>query len=123
MLFFLRSLGPTTTTPQEERSQCIWRALERLIPDVRARAELALVGTPLTHERFLRRYKGTYGPAISARTGAFPGPGTPLPGLLRCGDSCAPGIGVPAAAASGMIAANTLVPVWDHWRLMDALGL
>ena len=63
------------------------------------------------------------GPAISAASGSFPGPGTPLPGLLRCGDSCAPGIGVPAAAASGMIAANTLAPVWSHWQLLDALGL
>lgn len=47
--------------PQEELSQCLWAALEKIIPDVRIRAELALVGTPLTHERFLRRYKGTYG--------------------------------------------------------------
>lgn len=46
---------------QEERSQCLWAALEKIIPDVRLRAELALVGTPLTHERFLRRYRGTYG--------------------------------------------------------------
>lgn len=46
---------------QEERSQCLWGALERVIPDIRARAEVALVGTPLTHERFVRRYKGTYG--------------------------------------------------------------
>ena len=70
-----------------------------------------------------RRYKGTYGPAISAANGSFPGPGTTLPGLYRCGDSCQPGIGVPAAAASGMIAANTLAPVLSHLQLLDALGL
>ncbi|KAI7837615.1 hypothetical protein COHA_008541 [Chlorella ohadii] len=114
---------PEYAALKEERSQCLWAALEKIIPDVRIRAELALVGTPLTHERFLRRYKGTYGPAISAADSSFPGPGTLLPGLLRCGDSCAPGIGVPAAAASGMIAANTLAPVWSHWQLLDALGL
>ncbi|KAI3428469.1 hypothetical protein D9Q98_007294 [Chlorella vulgaris] len=108
---------------KEERSQCLWQALERIIPDVRQRTEVKLVGTPLTHERYLRRYKGTYGPAISASTGSFPGAGTLLPGLYRCGDSCQPGIGVPAAAASGMIAANTLAPVWSHWQLLDALGL
>jgi hypothetical protein len=34
-----------------------------------------------------------------------------------------PGIGVPAAAASGMIAANTLAPVWSHLKLLDALAL
>ncbi|PSC69857.1 carotene isomerase [Micractinium conductrix] len=119
----LRPGTPEYAALKEERSQCLWKALEQVIPDVRSRAELALVGTPLTHQRFLRRYKGTYGPAISAATGAFPGAGTPLPGLYRCGDSCQPGIGVPAAAASGMIAANTLSSVWDHWKLLDALGL
>jgi phytoene dehydrogenase-like protein len=112
---------------KEERAAPLWAALERAIPDVRARAELTLVGTPLTHARFLRRAagKGSYGPAISAATGAFPGPATPLPGLYRCGDGCAPGIGVPAAAASGIITANTLAPVWSHLRLlgeMDALA-
>ncbi len=80
------------------------------------------IRTPFFFPPF-RRYKGTYGPAISARTGSFPGPATPLPGLYRCGDSCQPGIGVPAAAASGMIAANTLAPLWSHWQLLDALGL
>jgi len=82
------------------------------------------VGTPLTHERFLRRHRGSYGPAISAASGAtFPGPSTPVPGLTMCGDSCMPGIGVPAAAASGMIAANSLAPVWDHLALLDTLAL
>ena len=68
---------------QEERSQCLWQALERFIPDVRDRAELTLTGTPLTHERFLNRHKGTYGAAISAASGSFPGPQTPIPGLYR----------------------------------------
>ncbi|KAK9903392.1 hypothetical protein WJX75_004649 [Coccomyxa subellipsoidea] len=108
---------------KEDRSQVLWRALERAIPDVRERAELVLVGTPLTHERFLNRHRGTYGAAISAASGSFPGPQTPIPGLYRCGDSCAPGIGVPAAAASGMITANTLAPVHKHLQLLSALGL
>jgi phytoene dehydrogenase-like protein len=81
------------------------------------------VGTPLTHERFLRRHRGSYGPAISARSATFPGPKTPVPGLYACGDSTLPGIGVPAAAASGMMCANTLAPVWSHLQLMDALAL
>lgn len=36
-------------------------AVRRLIPDIDSRVEVALVGTPLTHERFLRRHRGTYG--------------------------------------------------------------
>jgi hypothetical protein len=47
-------------------ADCSLQALERVIPDVRSRAELTLIGSPLTHERFLRRHKGTYGPGISA---------------------------------------------------------
>lgn len=61
----------------------LWRALERAIPDIRERAELSLVGTPLTHARFLRRHHGSYGPAISAASGSFPGPQTDVPGLFR----------------------------------------
>ncbi len=61
----------------------LWAALERAIPDMRARAELVLVGTPLTHARYLNRHAGSYGPAISAAGGSFPGPQTPIPGLYR----------------------------------------
>jgi len=107
---------------KEERSRFLWQALERVIPGVRARAKIALVGTPLTHERYLRRHHGTYGAGFRADRGQhFPGPRTPLRGLLCCGDSTMPGIGVPAAAASGMVAANTLVPVRRHLSLLREL--
>ncbi len=36
----------------------MWKALERIIPDVRRRTEVELVATPLTHEFFNRRFKG-----------------------------------------------------------------
>jgi len=108
---------------KETRSEVMWQALERVIPDIRDRVELSLAGTPLTHERFLRRYRGSYGPAITAGKGLFPGPTTPLEGLLCCGDSTFPGIGLPAVAASGFITANTLVAVQDHWKLMKEIGL
>lgn len=108
---------------KHSRTQCLWNALERVIPDIRDRAELVLEGTPHTHARFLRRHQGTYGPAISARTSSFPGPVTPVPQLYRCGDSCQPGIGVPAAAASGMILANTLAPIHKHLDMIRQLKL
>lgn len=43
---------------------------------------------------------------------------TPLHGLLRCGDSCFPGIGTPSAAASGAIAASSLQPVGKHMEML-----
>jgi carotene isomerase len=91
------------------RSQPLFRALERVIPDIRQRIVLELIGTPLTHSYYLRRYQGTYGPAIAAGKGMFPSCQTPIPGLYRVGDSTMPGIGVPAVAASGILCANTLV--------------
>ncbi|NJK37422.1 MAG: NAD(P)/FAD-dependent oxidoreductase [Oscillatoriales cyanobacterium RM2_1_1] len=104
-----------------QRSQVMWRALERIIPDIRQRVELNLTGTPLTHARFLRRYRGSYGPAISAKAGLFPGPQTPLKGLLCTGDSVFPGIGLPAVAASGLITANTLATVAQHQVMLNRI--
>jgi len=108
---------------KEERSQVLWKTIERFIPDIRKRAEVSVVGSPLTHARYLRRHKGTYGPSIKAGEGLFPGPSTPIRGLYCCGDSAFPGIGLPAVAASGTIAANTLVPIWNHWQMLDELGV
>ena len=107
---------------KQARAEVMWQALERIIPDMRSRCDVTLVGTPLTHERFLRRHRGSYGPAIRAGQGFFPGSGTPLPGLLCCGDSTFPGIGLPAVAASGMIAANTLAPVQKHLEMLKDIG-
>ncbi|MEH2070806.1 MAG: NAD(P)/FAD-dependent oxidoreductase [Nostoc sp.] len=107
------------TEQKRSRAEVMWQALERIIPDIRSRCEVTLVGTPLTHERFLRRHQGSYGPAIAAGSGIFPGPTTPLPGLLCCGDSTFPGIGLPAVAASGMIAANTLAPINKHLDMLE----
>lgn len=94
---------------KKQRSQTLYKALEKVIPDIRQRVVLELIGTPLTHSRFLRRYQGTYGPAIAAGNGLFPSCYTPISGLYRVGDSTLPGIGVPAVAASGILCANTLV--------------
>lgn len=105
------------------RSEVMWQALERIIPDIRQRTTLSLAGTPLTHERYLRRYQGSYGPAIAAGNAIFPGPKTPLKGLLCCGDSTFPGIGLPAVAASGMIAAHSLVPVHQHQQTLATMRL
>ncbi|EKX32504.1 hypothetical protein GUITHDRAFT_82257 [Guillardia theta CCMP2712] len=121
----LKRDSPEYLKLKEERSQVLWKAIERVIPDIRSRAELVKVGTPLTHERFLRRYRGSYGPALKAGQDLFPGPRTPVSRLLLCGDSVFPGIGMPAVAASGMIAANSLglETLGKHQKLLDELVL
>ncbi|XP_077249724.1 FAD/NAD(P)-binding oxidoreductase family protein [Tasmannia lanceolata] len=108
-----------------ERSEVMWTAVERVLGSgfSREKCEVKLVGTPLTHKRFLRRNRGTYGPAIQAGEDTFPGHSTPIPQLYRCGDSTFPGIGVPAVAASGAIVANSLVPVSQHSQLLDSIGI
>lgn len=119
----------TQSYPQrkQQRSLSLYRALEQVIPDIRQRITLELIGTPLTHSRFLRRYQGTYGPAIllpqrsanAAGQGLFPSCHTPIKGLYRVGDSTLPGIGVPAVAASGILCANSLVPLAQMKQLID----
>lgn len=58
--------------------QVLWRAVERAIPDVRQRALFDVIGSPLAHEAFLRRDRGTYGMAWAAGSAA------PYAGMLRC---------------------------------------
>lgn len=110
---------------KSKRSEVMWRAVERALGPgfSREKCEVKLVGSPLTHERFLRRHRGTYGPAIQAGKGSFPGHSSPIPQLFCCGDSTFPGIGVPAVAASGAIVANSLVSVSQHSQLLDAIGI
>lgn len=110
------------TQQKQVRAEVMWQALARIIPDIRSRCDVTLVGTPLTHERFLRRHRGSYGPAIRAGVGMFPGSGTPIKGLLCCGDSTFPGIGLPAVAVSGMIVANTLAPLRKHLDMLEDIG-
>eukprot|EP00230_Micromonas_polaris_P011295 CAMPEP_0197124096 /NCGR_PEP_ID=MMETSP1390-20130617/7432_1 /TAXON_ID=38833 /ORGANISM="Micromonas sp., Strain CCMP2099" /LENGTH=573 /DNA_ID=CAMNT_0042566203 /DNA_START=26 /DNA_END=1747 /DNA_ORIENTATION=+ len=110
--------GPGYETRKKESAEKLYEALEVVIPDIRKRVVLEMIGSPLTHKHWMRRHRGTYGAAIRAPA-LFPGPGTGIAGLYRVGDSCAPGVGLPAAASSGVIAANTLVTINEHFKLMD----
>merc|ERR1719453_377555 len=76
-------------------AEVLWQAIEKQIPDVRKRAKVTLVGSPLTHERFLRRDGGTYGPFLHPSDGVLDGQATCLDGFVCCGDSTFPGIGMP----------------------------
>jgi len=105
---------------KDEAREFLLAAVEKQVPDIRDRIVLELVGTPLTHKRFLRKPAGSYGPRVMAPD-MLPGHRTPLEGLHMCGDSTFPGIGVPAVVMSGHICANNLLSPWEHWRSLDAI--
>ena len=66
----------------------------------------------------------TYGAFVRAGDGQLPGQGaSSVDGFYMFGDSTFPGIGMPAVAASGMIAANSIVSVQDHWKMLDRIRL
>ena len=53
---------------KEERSQVLWRAVEKAIPDVRRRVEVQMVGTPVTQARFMRRQHSKAGGSLRTST-------------------------------------------------------
>jgi len=48
---------------KRERAKILWETIERIIPDIRQRVEVEIYASPLTHQKFLRRHRGTYGAA------------------------------------------------------------
>lgn len=97
-LFLYRAIAKSLQIDEQELSQ---------------RIDIDLIGTPLTHEKFLLRKEGTYGVSWGEM---MESPVTPLNGLYLAGDSIFPGIGVPAVALSGAIAANSVVNVISHLK-------
>jgi hypothetical protein len=69
----LKPGSPQYEALKKERAEFLWKAVERVIPDVRQRVKVEMVASPLTHERFLRRSRGTYGPSWRAGKESFPG--------------------------------------------------
>ena len=119
--------GPEYKALKEERAEVLWRAVEKAIPDVRQRCEITMIGTPLTHQRFLRRHRGAYGGrgwVAEGKTGSgLPSVTTPIERLICVGDSCFPGPGVPAVAAAGTIAAHSLVKTSQQMEMLSRIGL
>ncbi|GMH55184.1 hypothetical protein TrST_g2867 [Triparma strigata] len=104
----------------------LWKAIEEYVPNARERAidGTVQIGTPLTHERFLRRAEGAYGPRAIAGDGGLPGhKAKGIDNLWFCGDYFFPGIGVPACASGGAIVANSLVTVKEHNGFLDKIKL
>jgi len=121
---------------KKERSKVLYQAVAKAlnnitVEDLRSRAEIEMVGTPLTHARFLRREnsKGTYGGTgwikkqESGQDGVGAVPVTSaksnLKNLLLVGDSRFPGPGLPAVAAGGWAAAHELVDFRQQCEILD----
>ena len=108
---------------KSERCSLFWRVLEQRIPDIRERCDVVMEGTPLSHRHFLGVHRGSYGPALSASDGLFPGVTTPLEGFWMCGASTFPGIGIPPVAASGALAAHGILGRKAQQELLESLEL
>jgi phytoene dehydrogenase-like protein len=110
-----------------ERAQPIWDAIAKRAPAVKPGAAVVeQVATPITHARFLTRYRGNYGLAIAPGNQEgwkFPQVTTPIKGLYRCGDSTTAGIGVPAVASSGAQCANAILSVWEQLKLNSKIRM
>ena len=110
--------SPEYAMLKEERAKPLWRAVESVIPDIQERVVYHLIGSPLTHERFLRRPRGTYG---SATEDYLKDGSTPFDSLIIANDGVFPGIGVPSVAIAGASAANAFVTVRQQWSCLDKL--
>ncbi len=108
---------------KEERCSIFLKSLRKIIPDIDSRIEIKFLGTPLTHKKFTNTYCGSYGPALSAAEGLFPGCKTPVKNLLTCGASTFPGIGIPAVSASGAYAAEQIIGNKEYKNLLKMIDL
>ena len=108
---------------KEERCSIFLKYLRKIIPDIDNRIELKLLGTPLSHKKFTNTYCGSYGPALSAAKGLFPGCKTPIKNLFVCGASTFPGIGIPAVSASGAYAAEKIIGKRAYKNLLRKIDL
>ena len=108
---------------KDERCSIFINALRKIIPDIEERIDIKLLGTPLSHKKFTNTSCGSYGPAISAAKGLFPGCKTPIKNLFACGTSTFPGIGIPAVSASGAYAAEKIIGEKAYKALLKKIDL
>jgi phytoene dehydrogenase-like protein len=114
---------PAYNHQRQQSCELFWRVLEQRIPDLRSRCRVVMEGTPLTHRHYLNVHQGSYGPALSAADGLFPGVMTPIKHLFQCGASSFPGIGIPPVAASGAMAAHAIAGSRAQRELLAMLNL
>ncbi|NTU93869.1 MAG: FAD-dependent oxidoreductase [Chlorobiaceae bacterium] len=95
-----------------ERKEAYARSLitrtERILPGLSGAVELMVTATPQTHERYLGRLDGSYGPMLLPGQNVLlkPQNRTPVKNLFLSGDSTFPGQGVIAVTYSGVSCAS-----------------
>jgi prolycopene isomerase len=87
---------------KEWKEKAAAKLLERL--PLKSPPHFSIAASPLTNERYLARKEGSYGPLFTNGKDLLFKPKnlTPLKNLYCAGDSCFPGQGVSAVAASGV---------------------
>ena len=93
---------------KEEYARSIIARAEKILPGLSRAVELMVTATPLTHERYLNRHKGSYGPLLKQGQNVLQKPQnrTPVTNLYAVGDSTFPGQGVIAVTYSGVSCAS-----------------
>ncbi len=106
---------------KEQVAAAIIDRTERILPGLSHSIELKVLATPLTHEHFLNRFKGSYGPLLKPGQNILQKPQntTPIKNLFAAGDSTFPGQGVIAVTYSGVSCASYIARKFG--KPLDAL--
>jgi prolycopene isomerase len=106
-LKFVRGSAAYREAKESLASSVISRT-ELILPGLSKAVALKITASPLTHERYLNRYKGSYGPLLKPGQNILlkPQNTTPVKNLYAVGDSTFPGQGVIAVTYSGVSCAS-----------------
>ncbi|MEA5515395.1 carotenoid isomerase [Nodularia sp. UHCC 0506] len=106
--------GLSASEYEAKKEAAAWQIIDRLekiFPGLDAGLDYLEIGTPRTHQRFLGREDGTYGPIPRRKLRgllSMPFNRTAIPGLYCVGDSTFPGQGLNAVAFSGFACAHRI---------------
>ncbi|MEI8033429.1 MAG: FAD-dependent oxidoreductase [Chlorobiaceae bacterium] len=100
--------GDAYRNAKEAVAASVLERMERLMPGLSKAIELKVLASPLTVERYLNRFRGSYGPLL--KPGQYilqkPQNTTPVKNLFAVGDSAFPGQGVIAVTYSAVSCAS-----------------
>ena len=106
--------GLSPSEYEAKKETAAWQIIDRLeeiFPGLDTGLDYLEVGTPRSHQRFLGREDGTYGPIPRRKLRgllSMPFNRTTIPGLYCVGDSTFPGQGLNAVAFSGFACAHRI---------------